>query len=270
MLYILKIGGSVATQKNRKSLVLRKTLLKNSAENIKKWIDKNPNDKLILIHGAGGLSHYLAKKYDLANGILKNKQKYHGAVLSRIANQKLDLRIFSIFAEAGIHIVPVHPGSMIIQKNKKIKCLDVDIVKMALKNNFIPMLYGEMVFDEELGMSICSGDTSAAFLAEKLKAEKVYFATDVDGVFNKDPHLYKNAKIIKKIKLKDVFSKSILLEKSHNQDVTDGLRGKLRTFQNFFTNSFLKEIVIFNGKIANNYADVLNNKEKLSTHILLK
>lgn len=270
MLYILKIGGSVATQKNRKNLVLRKTLLKNIAKNIKKWIDKNPDIKLILIHGAGGSGHYLAKKYDLANGILKDAQKHYGAVLSRIANQKLDLKIFSIFAEAGIHAIPVHSGSMIIQKNKKINYLDVDIIKMSFKNNFIPMLYGEMVFDEKLGMSVCSGDASAAFLAKKLKVEKVYFATDVDGVFDKDPHLYKNAKIIKKIKLKDVFSENILLEKSHNQDVTDGLRGKLRTFQNFFANSFLKKIVIFNGKIASNYADVLNNKEKISTHILLK
>lgn len=269
-IYILKIGGSVATQKNRKGLFLRKSLLEKVAKSIMEWKNENPNTGLVLIHGAGGHGHYLAKKYGLIEGTGADSEKIKGAVLSRIANQKLDLMIFGIFAKAGMTMVPVHSGSVIVQKDKKIKSFHFDILKNALKNNYVPMLYGEMVFDEKLGMSVCSGDAIAAFLAKDLKVEKVFFATDVDGVFDKDPHLHANAKLINSIKLKDVYSENIKLDESHSTDVTGGLRGKIDAFKGFFNISSLKEIVVFNGRKGENYRKSLNGENDLLTNISLK
>lgn len=269
--YILKIGGSVATQKSRNSLFVRRALLKEAARNIKKWKDANPSVKLILVHGAGGPGHYLARKYNLRDGVGGDKKKLKGAVLSRLANQKLDLEIFDIFVQEGLMVTPVHSGSVIIQKNKKISSINTQIIEHSLKNNCIPMLYGEMVFDEQLGMSVCSGDVSAAFLARKFEVEKVFFATDVDGVFDKDPHRNKDASLIKKISLKEINSGSgIVLEESHNQDVTGGLRGKIESFKDFFSVSTLKEIVIFNGKNGDNYKKVLDGELDACTQIVLK
>ena len=267
--YILKIGGSVATQKNRKKLFLRRDVLEKIAKNICKWKRGNPDIKLIIIHGAGGAGHYLAKKYKLTEGVDSDKNKIKGAILSRLANQQLDLRIFDIFSKAGLDIIPVHSGSAIIQKNKQIEYFDMKFVRQALENNYIPMLYGEMVFDYNLNMSICSGDSIAAFLADKLKAEKVFFATDVDGVFDKDPHIHKNAKLVKEIKLKEVFSPNISLGKSHSQDVTDGLRGKLRSFKDFSTVPSLEEIIVFNGNKHGKYADIMSGNEDKLTRIVL-
>jgi isopentenyl phosphate kinase len=258
-LYILKIGGSVATKKDTKKLIVNKKTIKNAGREIKQWQIAHPNDKLILIHGAGGPSHHLAKEYLLTEGALNKKSAWKGSILSRIANQSLNLSIFKILTQSNLLVVPIHTGSTIIQKNKLINSFNLKALLLALKNNHIPLIYGEMVFDTRLGMTICSGDTIASFLTTKFNVKKVFFATDVNGVFNKDPYLHNDAKLIKKINFKDIFSKNISVESSHNEDVTGGLNGKLKSFKNISKKNSLKEIIIFNGTTQGSYLAALNN-----------
>ena len=109
-------------------------------------------------------------------------------------------------------------------------------------------LYGELVFDTELGMSICSGDTSAFFLAKKYDAEQVLFASDIDGIFDKDPHRYKDARMIQTTKLSDLLeNKNIALEGSHSVDVTGGLANKISELARQGFPKSLKKVVVFNG-----------------------
>ena len=49
-----------------------------------------------------------------------------------------------------------------------------------------------------------STNGTAALIAEKIKATEFLNATDVDGVYDKDPNKYKNAKKFKKMELKDL------------------------------------------------------------------
>jgi len=49
-----------------------------------------------------------------------------------------------------------------------------------------------------------STNGTAALIAEKIKAIEFLNATDVDGVYDKDPNKYKNAKKFKKMELKDL------------------------------------------------------------------
>lgn len=49
-----------------------------------------------------------------------------------------------------------------------------------------------------------STNGTAALIAERLGAEQLLNATDVDGVYDMDPNKHKNAKLIKRIKLQDL------------------------------------------------------------------
>ena len=49
-----------------------------------------------------------------------------------------------------------------------------------------------------------STNGTAALIAEKIKASEFLNATDVDGVYDKDPNKYKNAKKFKKVELRDL------------------------------------------------------------------
>ncbi|MDQ1283947.1 MAG: isopentenyl phosphate kinase [Patescibacteria group bacterium] len=264
-IYILKIGGSVATYKNRLGMSTRKTLLKEIGRSIKKALRKD-SFGLILIHGAGAMGHQLAKKYNLAEGTGINPKKWRGALISRLVNNKLNVDITEILVSQGLRIAPVHTATAIIQKNKKIDHCDLEIIKEALCQGCIPLLYGEMVFDVELGMSICSGDAIAPYLAEKLGAQKIFFASDIDGVFTKDPHVYKGARLVKKINLKDVSRKASLTD-SHNIDTTGGLLGKIQKLDAKFGNR-LKSIEIFNGFQKDNYEKIFAGKDFSHTVII--
>ena len=271
-LYVLKIGGSVLTNKNSEKLYLYKKRISKIAQHIKTSLDKNNNLQLIIIHGGGGIAHHLAHKYSLQNGVGTDKNKLYGAALTRLAIQKLNTRVFNIFLENKLPTLPVHTSAIITQTNKKISTFDTHIISETLNNNYIPIVYGDIVFDSVCGMSIASGDMSIAYLAQHFNAEKVFLATDVQGIFTKDPYKYSDVKLIKKVTLSDVFSKKFIkLSGSHNVDVTGGLKGKLYSFKklNSSKNS-LKQIVIFDGTNPENYTKLLSDKQITATYIKVK
>ncbi len=257
------------THKDRAGASVRVALLEKIAHCISEAQIRNDFD-LILIHGAGAAGHQLAKQYQLSSGTLGDVQRFQGALLTCAANQRLNNTLFEIFASRGVRIFPVHTASTIIQKNKAIEYCDTNIIKESLRRNCWPILYGEMVFDRELEMSICSGDAIAAFLVGEMGAQKIFFASDIDGIFNKDPHLHKDAKLIEKISLSELLnSADIKMTGSHNVDVTGGLWGKIKSF-NLEKESSLQTVEIFNGLQEENYENIFLGKEFAHTSIEIK
>ncbi len=245
---VLKIGGSVITQKHREGTFIRRTLLARIATEIQETLKKNPHIRPIIIHGAGAGGHQLAKKYRLTEDLGNDPERWYGAFLTRQANQLLNLEIFKIFSRANLRIVPIHTASIITQRQKRIASCSFESINQALTHNCIPLLYGELVFDETLGMSILSGDTSAFILAEKYQAERVLFASDIDGIFNKDPHKNKDAKLIQVTTLKELLeNKNVSLSGSHSVDVTGGLANKIAGLAKNKLPKSLRYVSVFNG-----------------------
>ncbi len=269
-LYIIKLGGSVVTQKNRKGEYIRKSLLKKIAENIKRGLEKRQDLNIILIHGAGSVGHQFAQKHKLADGTVNNRNKLQKALKLRMMMQKLNVAIGNVLLEEGLSIFPISTSSVISQDNKKIASFDTSIFGKALGINCIPLFFGDVVIDDDLEASICSGDAIAAHLAQNFKIGRMFFASDVDGIFTKDPHVYKDAELIQETDLKNIFSENIKLSSSHNVDVTDGIRGKFKSFTDLERNASLKEIVIFNGLKPENYSKVLLDKDIKSTRVKIK
>jgi len=265
-LYILKIGGSVATHKDRLGISVRTSLMNKVALSIRQ-AQKEKDFDLILIHGAGAAGHQLAHQYGLQNGTGSNLRKWKGALLSRLANGKLNGALAEIFVTAGLRVTSLHTASVITQKNKKISDFNIQLVKIALTNNCIPILYGEMVFDYHLGMTICSGDAIASYLAKKLKVQKIFFASDIDGIFTRDPHLHKEARLIQKINFRNI-KKNAVISESHNTDVTNGLSGKIEEIKSLLKSN-VSTVEIFNGLVYQNYRLALLGKKFVHTKVEL-
>lgn len=253
-LYIMKIGGSIATNKQSAKRSVRKELLFAIARSIKESQEKGGFD-LVLIHGAGSFGHVLAQKYALKSGTGEDPRKVRGALLSRIANQGLDADITKIVFRAGLRIVPVHTASVITQDRGRIVTFDFCALRLALEKGYVPLLYGDMVFDETLGMSICSGDTIAASAALELRAQKIFFASDIDGVFDRDPHLFADAQLIERMTLGDIHGVGNISH-SHSVDATGGLLGKLNSLLEI-RGSATERIELFNGFFPENYRKAL-------------
>jgi isopentenyl phosphate kinase len=245
---ILKLGGSIVTQKHRVGVYIRRQLLARIAKECAEALSKNDNLRLIIVHGAGSAGHQLADKYGLKDGTKGDPLKLYGSLLTQVADQKLNLQINELFIKNGLMVTPIHTASFIIQNDKAITNKNFDVIDCALELKCIPIMYGEMVFDEKLGMSVCSGDSITMLLANKYNATKIIFASDIDGIFNKDPHKHNDAKMIKNTTIASMMSdKKIKLSGSHNVDVTGGLQNKIAVLANSVTSPALKSVVVCNG-----------------------
>ncbi len=144
---------------------------------------------------------------------------------------------------------------------------DLDIIKKYLENGFIPVIYGDVVSDleETIKMAVVSGDQIINYLAKNLKTERIILGTDVDGVYNKNPKKYSNAKLISELSsLKDLES----LDSTTNIDVTGGMIGKIKELLELAEIGIKSEII--NAEHKNIVQNALAGEKVLGTIIKKK
>jgi isopentenyl phosphate kinase len=127
-----------------------------------------------------------------------------------------------------IDAFPFSPSSFGLAENARIKEGIVSHLVVALEMGFIPVVYGDVAIDSKMGVSILSTEEVFKFVAERMKPSKVFIATDVDGVYDKDPKEFKDAKLIKVVDRNNIDDVLINTGSSAKRiDVTGGMKGKL-------------------------------------------
>ena len=123
---------------------------------------------------------------------------------------------------------------------------DVKIIKEYLANKQLPVLFGDIVTDNQWGCSILSGDTVITYLAQKLSAEKVIFLSDVDGLFAQDPKTNPKAELIPTINDENIHNvlSSLKVRESKRLDVTGEMYGKVMSIRKNLRGI---EVIIANG-----------------------
>lgn len=265
---ILKLGGSVITEKDRTDYNIREELLHEVFAQMKKYLDDHPDKQLILVHGAGGHVHMLAAKYGLKTGAGDDPDKQRGALLTREAAGRLNTDVVALGTAAGLLLVSVPTHTVVESVDARIEKVDIDTINHEITAGRIPVLYGDMVPDTTLTYSICSGDAVVAYLAAAYGASRILFASDIDGVFTADPHIDPDTTLIESVSLSNLDASIAHITESHNIDTTGGLRGKLDACENLFEHaSDLKSIEIFNGLVPENYEKALNGTPFLHTQV---
>lgn len=224
-LIIIKLGGSVITDKNKTVPTLRTAAIKELSKEIRD-LYKSGFYQIILVHGAGSFGHPLAKKYSLHLGMETEKQKY-GFCLTDQKMLELNSSIMNYLLQFHVPAVSLSPRSFIQQSAGKLKDFNYQLIQSYLKQSHMPVLFGDVVLDDKWGCSIISGDTIIPYLAQKLKASQVIFLSDVDGIFDSDPKKNPKAKLISEVNntnFKQVFKG---LSLSGRDDVTGEMQGKI-------------------------------------------
>jgi isopentenyl phosphate kinase len=259
-LYIIKVGGSVCTEKKKNLLKAKKKTIKRIVKELREAFLKK-KFKAVLVHGAGPFGHKTVKDYNINNG-LRNSKDFEGFIKTNSRCAFLNSVFVRELEKQGFLAVGIHPMSCIIQKNKKIVEFNLKIIKklLELNNGIIPVLYGTMVIDESLNGSVVSGDTITCFLAKKLKAKKVFFGTDVEGVF-------KGTKIVKVINNNNWREIKKALKESKSIDVTKGMLGKIMEIRKNIKGIPVK---IFNLNKKGNLKALLLGEKSIGTKIFFK
>ncbi|MFH1225130.1 MAG: isopentenyl phosphate kinase [Candidatus Diapherotrites archaeon] len=279
-LYITKLGGSVITDKASGEARVREDAVRRIAQEIKR-ASAEKKFKLIIVLGAGPFGHVPVEKYGINNGV-RTKEQVKGFVETHNSMERLCAKVVEIFNEEGLLAFPSQASACITQKNKKITRFDTGLVGGLIKMDgfVVPIMYGDMVLDSKLGASVVSGDAIAAYLAKKLHAKKVFFGTDVEGVYAAEPKAgfggeNKNAgriaaggaKIIKKITNSNFRAVLRGVGGSKATDVTSGMRGKLENLEMHMKGT---SAVVFNLNGTNNLYLLLGGKNCIGTEIALE
>lgn len=255
-MYIIKLGGSVITNKTKKNC-FRQDVMNGLAKEIKR-----ANKEIILIHGAGSFGHILAEQYSLNQGY-KNKEQLVGFSSTHAMVQKLNLLVLDSLINEDIPAVSIPPHAVIKLNNHRILKIDYNIFQDYLKKGFTPVTFGDVVLDEKLGFSICSGDLLGQLLAEQFKPDKVIFAIDEDGLYTSNPKIDKNAKLISATTF-DELEQFKTLADTH-ADVTGGMGGKIETIKKISKLGI--DIILLNGNKPDRLYKTLNGEDTLSTII---
>ncbi len=218
---ILKLGGSVITDKTGE-LSAKTEDINRIAEEIK----RADIDNIIIVHGGGSFGHPTAQKYGIKDGLKEPSQKLGFSETHHVMTV-LNGLIMDALVWHEIPSLSITPSSIVLTENGRIKFLDETVLHKCMEMGFTPVLYGDAVLDEKIGFTVLSGDQLVAYLAIKLKAEKIIIGVDTDGLYEADPKVDPNAKPYLRLNLEQLKKVQAKIGKAQTTDVTGGMAGKI-------------------------------------------
>lgn len=259
MLVFIKLGGSLITNKSNAS-EFRASAMMRLAEEIKRALDERPELRILLGHGSGSFGHYEASKYNTISGVHTAEQWRGFARVAFVASQ-LNFLVAQTLDQAGLPIFRVQPSASVIASRGSIHTWTITAIERALEYGLIPLVYGDVAFDDEIGGTILSTEILLAYLVPLLPVESMYLLGDVDGVYDDQ------GKIISHINSSNYEQVSQYLSGSAGVDVTGGMLTKVRDMSLLATRQSALQIRIFSGLHPNLLYETLVGKTQPGTLI---
>lgn len=206
-MFLVKLGGSVATVKGRYRFYREKAVTEIFRELLK------TGEQFALVHGGGSFGHIMAKEYNLPGSI--NDRSRLGYCIVHRDMVDLNQRVVSTMIRSGLNGIGVPPA---VFPDAIEKLVEVSLRYTGL--GFYPVSFGDVYLDDtRKTFSIISGDDLVLELARKLKPDRVFFLTDVDGIYNRNPKKSRGAVLLKTLEESAVYE-------MHGTDVTGGMGKK--------------------------------------------
>jgi len=269
ILFLVKLGGSVITDKTRTCAFKREVVDRLASEL------SYANMKGVLVTGAGSFGHILAKKYKLNEGLTTcNLEQVYGLARVQRDVRLLNLKVCNVLLKHNLSPVSLPPSAMVRCNKGKITSLDLTIFKDYLDLGTIPVTFGDVVLDAARGFCICSGDLMMEEISRVFKFDCAIFVTDVDGVFDADPKVCRSAKLIEEIevdtKIENLVREENLFgdKKKARNDVTGKMFGKLKSALKIA--SYGTDVYIINGLVDGRLKALLCGKKVVCTKIKAK
>lgn len=258
---LIKLGGSIITDKNNANYNVQTEIVSHCLRTLKQFLTEHPRTNLVLIHGAGGHIHHLAKTYELTTSSAGNAEKLAHAYAVQKTTKRLSDAIATLAHRLDFPAVQIPTCEVVTNDGGAFKKITMDRIAEALASGSVPLLYGDMVPDKHYGLSICSGDTLIAELAPLLGATRVVYVSDIDGIHTSDPYKNDDAELIQTITVSKLHHDHITVTGSHSIDVTGGLKNKLEPVVKLFAATpTLTSIEICNGLKPHVLQAVLSQK----------
>lgn len=238
---LVKLGGSLLTDKAEEASFRRPAARRLLSEVAK------ANLPTVLLHGAGSFGHPQAARHRL--GLAKAKPDGVSEVLAAVG--ALGAQVVTLAQEAGLRPLafPLHQVARI--EGDTVADLPVEAIGKAIEEGYTPVLHGTLVRDPALGWRVVSADELMVVLASELTPRLAVFATNVDGVYDRDP-TDAAAKLLVKVNGSVMASAS-----GGGSDVTGRMAGKLEHARSVAAHC---PTLILNGEVKGRLLDALKGK----------
>jgi isopentenyl phosphate kinase len=274
-LVLLKLGGSLITDKT-KPYTPRLEVMNDISLQIKTALQTHPGLRLVVGHGAGSFGHVPASEYHTRDGLppratpLAHRERdeteenywkgfaevwYQAAALNRFVMDSLH--------KAEVRSMSLSPASSVIASNEQVAVWETTPLRMALSAGIVPVIHGDVVFDEVRGGTILSTEDLFAHLVRALNPDRILLAGLEAGVWEDFPERTKKIAHITSASFEEIRAS---VGKSHGADVTGGMDTKVRHMLDLVNKVPGLTAQIFSGEEPGNLARVLTG-ETLGTVI---
>jgi isopentenyl phosphate kinase len=210
---LLKLGGSVITDKDRNETIDREGLEVAAAA-----IGDHDGANLVVVHGGGSFGHPVAEQA----GVSPEAGTTDAAAIREIhaAMGRLNDVVLEGLAREGVPAVPIRPFSAGLRNRDGDVHVRAEAIQAALGEGFVPVLHGDVLTSMGQGATILSGDELIVTLAEALGARSVGLCTTVPGVLDGEGSVVESIDSFEAV--------ADVLGGSASTDVTGGMAGKVR------------------------------------------
>jgi isopentenyl phosphate kinase len=242
-LIFLKLGGSLITDKHTPRTP-RQAIIDQIAGEIADSLQKYPGLRVLLGHGSGSFGHTSGRKHGTRNGV-QTKDQWVGFAEVWHDAARLNQIVMEALIQAGIPTIAFPPSSGITAENQKILSWDISPIRGAIDNQILPVIFGDVVFDEAIGGTILSTEDLFFHLAAELVPNRILLAGNDPGVWEDYPDC---TRLIPTITPADLPGLEGKLGDSRAPDVTGGMEAKVKGMLRLAEQHPALEILVFSGE----------------------
>ncbi len=184
----IKLGGSLVTDKSR-PYTEKREVISRLAEEIKEILRLESEISFVLGNGAGSFAHPSAAKYRTKEGFLNKNSKFGSCVVQYDA-VTINRIVVNGFLKKKISVMGVSPHDIMLSASRKLKSIWLGQIIQMLEKKIIPVVHGDVLIDEDQGVSIFSCDKALQLIAKNLDLrswQEVFFVSigNFPGVLDK-------------------------------------------------------------------------------------
>lgn len=240
----LKLGGSLITNKDQAHTALTAEMDAIGAQ-ILRFRQDFPDVRLLVGHGSGSFGHVAAKKYGTRNGV-HSAEEWQGFLEVWREAHALDEILLEHFTQLGLPVLSFPLSAGALTRQGQVENWTIRPIQMALDNDLLPIIFGDVVFDEVLGGTILSTEEQMKHLAPTLLPTRILLAGLEEGVWQDFPAC---TRLIKTITTASYPQVRQLVFGSSSTDVTGGMASKVAEMMSLVVETPHLEVEIFSGKI---------------------
>jgi len=260
-LVLLKLGGSVITDKNRPFMAREEVIRRLGAE-ICQALNDRPSLQLILGHGSGSFGHVVARKYGTHKGVVGSsealrQESWRGFLETAAAAARLNRLVVDGLLEEGVPVVSYQPSASARCRRGELMYFDTHPMQQVLAAGLVPVVYGDVAVDAIQGFTIISTEQIFDNIAREFQPARIVLAGIVDGVYTADPLTDPSAVRYDEITLDNWPEVEAALGGSHGADVTGGMLSKVRDMYHLMLAQPPLQVHIISGEIPGHVASAL-------------